>query len=81
MSTMKYVAPPKYWSGSVQAQDDMGQPITDEFIDGKTRSGPWAIMSPSSWAKYGMPRDGRCGVGLGQRYHKQPDGRWLKTAD
>ena len=78
MPTLKYVAPPKYWSGKVKAQDDMGRDIVNEFIDGKTCTGPWAIMTPKSYAMYGMSRNGKLGEGLGQRYRKQPDGRWLK---
>ena len=79
MPTMKYVAPPKYWSGKVKDQDDMGRDIEDEFIDGKTATGPWAIMTPKSWAMYGITKDNSCGEGIGQRYKKQPDGRWLKV--
>lgn len=66
----------KYWMGTVREKDDFEQPITDTFFDGKTVMGPWATMSPTSWRKYG------CGTGLGhgQKYQKQEDGRWLKVA-
>lgn len=83
MRSQKYMnkVPPmvRYWTGPVPKVDDFGSPITDEFIDGKTRSGPWATMSPESFAKYRMARDGSLGMGLGQRYKLQPDGKWLKV--
>ena len=65
----------KYWTGDVGTEDDFGANIRDEFIDGKTRRGPWAIMTPSSWRIRGVG----LGIGQGQRYKKQPDGRWLKV--
>lgn len=72
-----------YWQGPVGPKaadgsqlDDFDQPITDEFIDGKTVMGPWGNMSPKSWARHGV---GRLGTGYGQRYKKQSDGRWLKV--
>lgn len=66
----------RYWMGDVGAKDDFGLPITDEFIDGRTRRGPWGIMNPETWEEYGV---GRLGVGYGQRYQKQPDGKWKKV--
>lgn len=68
-----------FWCGSIGADDDLGNQIDGEFIDGRTKfGGSWAIMSPQSWAAHGDTR-GRLGPGLGQRYKKQPDGRWLKV--
>lgn len=66
---------PRYWCGRVEGVDNFGSPIKDVFIDGKTRGGPWAIMSPNSWRARGC---GRLGNGSGQKYKKQPDGRWMK---
>jgi hypothetical protein len=66
----------KYWEGKVAAKDDFNQPIINEFIDGKTNQGPWAIMTPSSWLHYGC---GKLGTGFGQRYEKREGGRWLKV--
>ena len=63
------------WCGPVPQEDDFGFPVIDEFIDGKTIMGPWAIMCPHSHAMNGV---GLC-TGLGQRYEKQDDGRWLKV--
>jgi hypothetical protein len=66
---------PRYWTGPVGEKDDFGAPITDEFIDGATLQGPWAIMAPSTWKRHGRG----LGSGRGQRYEKQTDGRWLKV--
>ena len=68
----------KYWIGTVgmDEKDDFGFPLDGEFIDGRTRFGPWAIMSLGSWKNNGV---GKLGTGFGQRYKKQPDGRWLKV--
>jgi hypothetical protein len=66
----------RYWMGTgIGPNDDFGKPIADEFVDGKTRMGPWAIMSPSSHRMQGLG----LGLGKGQRYKKQQDGRWLKV--
>jgi hypothetical protein len=47
--------------------DDFDLPIGSEFIDGRTKSGPWAIMQPRSFAKHGVG----LGLGKGQRYRKK----------
>lgn len=65
----------KYWMGSVPRIDDFHQEIKDIFIDGKTTQGPWAFMTPESWEKEGV---GKLGLGLGQKYQKQENGKWLK---
>jgi hypothetical protein len=66
----------RYWiGGTIGPKDDFGAPIIDEFIDGKTRQGPWAIMAPASYRVLGKG----VGMGRGQRYKKQEDGRWLKV--
>ena len=70
----------KYWFGKVPAVDDFGQPIVDRFYDAKTKLGPWAIMAPSSWVLNRIAKDGALGLGLGQEYTRQKDGRWMKTA-
>lgn len=66
----------QYWGRPVGDNDDFGDQITDEFIDGKSRMGPWGIMTPKSWKTNGV---GRLGTGYGQRYKKQADGKWLKV--
>ena len=64
-----------YWLSPLGAADDFGIPIAQEFVDGKTRLGPWAIMAPSSFKIMGVG----LGLGRGQRYERQADGRWLKV--
>lgn len=68
-------AKPKYWTGTITQNDDFGSKISSQFIDGRTHMGPWAIMSPASHKIYGVG----LGKGMGQRYARQPDGRWLKV--
>ena len=67
----------RYWMGDVGQYDDFGRVIEDEFIDGVTFGGPWAIMTPQSWRMNGQGT--KLGTGLGQRYQKQADGKWLKV--
>jgi hypothetical protein len=66
----------KYWNGPLPETDDFGDRYHKVMIDGKTRQGPWANMTDTSWRLYGI---GRLGTGCGQRYEKQEDGRWLKV--
>lgn len=68
-----------YWLSPVPDLDDFGNPIHDEFIDGATSvsvGGAWAIMTPFAWTVVGR---GSLGLGKGQRYKKQEDGKWLKV--
>lgn len=66
----------KFWIGSAPQQCDIDQtPLVDEFVDGATRTGPWANMCPECFKKFGIG----LGVGRGQHYVKQPDGRWKKV--
>jgi hypothetical protein len=66
-----------FWVGIPPSNCDItGEGLSREFIDGKTKNGPWAIMSPTTWSKYGC---GRLGVGFGQRYVRQLDGRFKKV--
>ena len=76
MSEVLHVAP-VYWCGPIGPNDDFGATITDEFIDGATKYGPWANMTPDNWAAHG--RYTALGTGMGQRYKLQADGRWLKV--
>ena len=45
------------------------------FIDGATKFGRWAFMCPTchNWHGVGL------GTGRGQKYQRQPDGKWIKT--
>lgn len=63
------------WIGDVPEIDDFGWPIQDEFIDGATRKGPWAIMSPVAHHIEGVG----LGIGKGQRFVRDMRGRWVKV--
>ena len=65
------------WTGDVPFADSFGDRIVDEFIDGRTACGSWAIMTPTSFKLYGI---GKLGVGKAQRYQLQDDFlTWLKV--
>lgn len=65
-----------FWLSPLGNTDDFGQEYQGVMYDGKTRMGPWANMTEVSWKKYGV---GKLGTGYGQKYLKQPDGKWLKV--
>lgn len=50
-------------------------PIKTTFIDGATRMGPWANMCLLCFGSIGIG----LGLGRGQRYIKQGDGKFLKV--
>lgn len=68
---------PKYWMGTAPTVCDFNRlhPIGEKFIDGKTTNGPWANMCLNCARVNGVG----LGMGRGQEYTKQADGRWLKT--
>lgn len=43
------------------------------MYDGKTKHGPWAIMSETAWELYGC---GRLGAGFGQKYRRNEAGEF-----
>ena len=43
------------------------------MYDGKTKHGPWAIMSATAWELYGC---GRLGAGFGQKYRRNEAGEF-----
>jgi hypothetical protein len=65
-----------YWCGPLNGFDDFGRSYKDVMYDAKTKQGPWANMTEEFWKEHGYPR---LGVGYGQKYVKQSDGRWLLT--
>ena len=69
----------KYWMGQAPAKCDTCEtPIVDRFFDAKTQMrGMWASMCFTCHAL--GPGLGRLGLGLGQEYKKQEDGKWLKV--
>jgi len=64
------------WMGRTPTHDDFGDVIYDRFVDGRTKMGPWAIMSPTSFRYNGVG----LGVGKGQSYMKMDDGKFRKIA-
>lgn len=66
----------KKWIGGVPAECDICKDdIVDAFYDAKSRMGVWGNMCPLCFNRVGLG----LGTGLGQKYEKQADGRWLKT--
>ena len=66
-----------YWLGPYPTRCEVsGARIEAVFYDAKIPGGGWAIVVPAIFETLGC----RTGVGHGQRYEKQEDGRWLKTA-
>lgn len=66
----------KHWTGTAPTACDIdGTVIKDNFVDGRTRRGPWANMCLSCHRTQGVG----LGTGKGQHYKKQGDGRWLKV--
>jgi hypothetical protein len=65
------------WMGTTPKKCQLtGANITTAFIDGKTKMGPWAIMSPEAHKVNG------CGLGQGrgQRYEWNDAMKaWVKT--
>ena len=66
----------KYWLSDPPDKCDVGgEAITTTFIDGKSKFGPWGFMCPICFALDGIG----LGVGRGQKYELQDNGKWLKT--
>lgn len=64
-----------HWMGKAPVHCDVGgEPIATLFVDGRTVMGPWGNMCMTCHKKFGSG----VGVGKGQMYEKQRDGRWLK---
>ena len=67
---------PRYWIGDPDPQCDLcRKPFGKVFIDGKTDAGPWGNMCPACHRQHGVG----LGLGRGQKYQRQADGRWLKV--
>lgn len=66
----------KFWAGDPPDKCDLcGDKITFEFSDAKVPRGRWGILCPVCVGKHKV----RFGLGFGQRYKMQKDGRWLKV--
>lgn len=67
---------PAFWIGEVPKTCQLCRaPITETFIDGRTRVGAWAFMCPTCHAHEG----GALGLSNGQQYTKQDNDLWMKT--
>jgi len=69
-----------YWIGSNPTNCDLCK--TDllkgkVFIDGKTKQGPWGCMCTACYQEQGFG----LGVGRGQKYVLEADGKWYKVED
>ena len=58
------MAAKKWMSEAPQKCDICGKPLAQQFVDGKTRMGPWGIMCAVCHHKHGVG----LGTGKGQRY-------------
>lgn len=68
--------PERFWLSPPPKQCDLCQvAITDNFVDGATKNGPWGCMCIKCHKVFGNG----CGTGLGQWYTKQNNGKWLKV--
>lgn len=67
---------PRYYAGDPERCDMNACELTVTFFDAATHSGRWANMCPECFRVYGR---GQLGQGLGQKYERQDDGRWLKV--
>jgi hypothetical protein len=65
----------KMWLGERPKTDNFGDAVVKEFIDGRTKYGPWAIMTVKSWRVHGV---GKLGTGNGQKYRKTGE-NWYKV--
>jgi hypothetical protein len=77
INTVTTVAEPVYWVGNVPAKCEIcQQPIGLTIVDARTKpQNRWGIIDLKCHRIYGFG----VGVGNGQVYRKQEDGRWLKT--
>ena len=64
------------WHGSIPRCALCGANGLEEFIDGKTIAGPWAVMCPECFRSWGLG----LGVGRGQRYRWNGEG-WEERRD
>ena len=66
---------PKYYVGAPEHCDVCTKPFGKMMYDAAMMNGRWANMCQTCFNRHARG----LGVGKGQRYSKQEDGRWLKT--
>lgn len=65
-----------YWLGHLDKYCQLcDREYGKRMYDAATRMGPWANMCHDCWKTQGQP----LGLGRGQKYEIQKDGRWLKV--
>lgn len=65
----------KYWLGSLPIYCDIcGHDVKQEFVDGKTKHGPWANMCMNCFKEHGI----KLGTGFGQHYKLDETGKYAK---
>lgn len=66
-----------YWSSPLPATGCqlLNKPFGDVMYDARLADVGWGNWCEEAFTRYG----GRLGLGLGQKYVKQADGRWLKV--
>lgn len=71
--------PVRYVSAERMTHDDFGQPFTmkegELVYDAKTKQGPWATMTHTSFMTHGL---GLLGLGAGQKYQRMANGQLHK---
>lgn len=77
VNTVMSAAATTVWIAPVPESCEMcKKPITNIFVDGRIKFGPWAIMCQICHRKHGCG----LGVGRGQKYGLQQDRSWKKIA-
>ncbi|MNV23468.1 hypothetical protein D3C71_1144800 [compost metagenome] len=64
---------PVYWLSPLRGCDVCDRDFLDIMYDAKTVGGPWGNLCEDCFKTGGVG----LGVGLGQMYRRQPDGRFL----
>lgn len=65
-----------YWLSPIGVCDDCGGEFTNGVMyDAKTQYGPWGNLCQACFSRIGVG----LGIGYGQKYVKQADGKWLCT--
>jgi len=70
-----------FWTGKPGKCDGCGKALIKEksFSDIKTFNGPWGLFCDNCVPAFSIGKTQHYGEGLGQRYERQDDGRFLKT--
>lgn len=79
MSNTVRIEEPVYWLSKVPEGCQLtGEPFDGVMYDAKIKAlnGQWGLVCQSTFDLF----DCRLGLGYGQKYELQEDGRWLKTA-